>query len=144
MSRYLRNLLRSDIRLSSPRADSKGSDYQQPLPQPSPNSCLQLIGTVSGLVHPMTLLQQLEKFFHRHTRVWGAAQSEDFPQEYPKRPPTGEHGATVTPSTGLGCPRGPFPCLPEKSAQQVLILNLSCPNTGLEFRGQGTGDKGGQ
>lgn len=92
------------------------SGLKQPLSQPSPNSCLQLIGTVSGLVHPMTLLQQLEKFFHRHTRVWGATQSEDFPQEYPKRPPTEEHGATVNHGTGLGCPRGPFPCLPEKSA----------------------------
>lgn len=64
--------------------------------QPSPSLCLQLIGTVTGLVHSMTLLQQLEKFLHRHTGVWGATQREDLPQEHSKRPPTGEQSSTVT------------------------------------------------
>lgn len=53
-------------------------------------SGLQLVGAVTGLVHTMTLLQQLEKLLHGDPRVWGAAQSEDFPEEYPKRPPVDE------------------------------------------------------
>ena len=53
-------------------------------------SGLQLVGAVTGLVHTMTLLQQLEKLLHGDPRVWGAAQSEDFPEEHPKRPPVDE------------------------------------------------------
>lgn len=35
----------------------------------------------------MALTQQGEKLFHGDTRVWGAPEGEDLPQQDPKRPP---------------------------------------------------------
>lgn len=71
----------------------------------------------------MTLLQQLEKLLHRDARVRGAAQSENFPQKHPKRPPVEERsGHRARPPCSPCC--SPFP------ARQARTLNPApAPNT---------------
>ncbi len=51
------------------------------------SSCLQFMCAVRGFVHAVSFLQQLEELFNRDTRVRGAAQREDLPHQYAKRPP---------------------------------------------------------
>lgn len=60
------------------------------------------MGACGGAVHAVALLQQFEQLLDRDTRIRRTTQSEDLPEQHPKRPPRAEKGRryivhTVTP-----------------------------------------------
>lgn len=54
----------------------------------------QLVGAVSGLVHAMSLLQQLEQLLHGDAGVRRPPQGEDLPHQHPERPAEGAESQT--------------------------------------------------